>query len=69
MLATQLFRFGRDSVLKILNERMIKLMNYKGVYRTAPATPGQLCRQSGGLHLEAFKNCIIGSKSTAVMLD
>ena len=38
----KLFRFGIDSVLKILNERMTEQMNYKGVYRTAPATPGLL---------------------------
>ena len=44
--APQLLRFGIDSVLKILNERislwMNKLINYEGVYRTAPATAGLL---------------------------
>ena len=43
--APQLLRFGMDSVLKILNERITQLvnelMNEGGVYRIAPATPGQ----------------------------
>ena len=50
VLAPQLLRFGIDSVLKILNERMTQIMTYwinesvndEGVYRTAPATPGLL---------------------------
>ena len=45
----KLLRFGIDSVLKILNERMTQLMNKsisdEGVCRTAPATPGLLIRQ------------------------
>ena len=45
---SQLLLFGIDSVLKILNERMIYLinesMNFEGVYRTARATPGLLIR-------------------------
>ena len=44
--APQLLRFGIDSVLKILNERitqsMNELMSDEGVCRTAPAPPGQL---------------------------
>ena len=35
ILAPQLLRFGIDSVMKVLNERI----KYKGVYRTAPTTP------------------------------
>ena len=46
ILAPQLLQFGINSVLKILNERMTYSMNeginYKGVYRTAPATLGLL---------------------------
>ena len=38
----QLLRLGIDSVLKVLNKRMTQLMNHKGVYRTAPATPALL---------------------------
>ena len=41
--APQLLRFGIDSVLKILNERMTDSINESmsdgGVGRTAPATP------------------------------
>ena len=33
-------RFGINSVLKILNETITYSINDKGVYRTAPATPG-----------------------------
>ena len=46
--APQLLRFGIDSVLKILNERMTfnesinEIINHKAVYRTAPATLGLL---------------------------
>ena len=44
--APELVRFVRDSVLKILNERMIQLMkhsmNDEVVYRTDPDTPGLL---------------------------
>ena len=48
--ASQLLRFGMDSVWKILiyritqlmNELMNELINHEGVYRTAPATPGLL---------------------------
>ena len=44
--APQLLQFGIDIVWKILNERMTysvnESMNYKCVYRTAPATPGLL---------------------------
>ena len=44
MSGLQLLRFGIDSVLKILGESMIDLTNYlishKGVYKTAPASPG-----------------------------
>ena len=40
--APQLLRFGIDSVLKILNERMTYSVNDEGVYRSAPATPGLL---------------------------
>ena len=40
--APQLLRFGKDSVLKILSERITHLMNYKSVYKTALATPGLL---------------------------
>ena len=45
MSAPQLFWFGIDSVLNILNvkDQVINLlMNDKGVYRTAPATPDRL---------------------------
>ena len=42
--APHILRFGIDSVLKILNKRssqtMNYLINYEGVYRTAPATQG-----------------------------
>ena len=42
--ALQLLRFGMDSFLKILNKSMIDwincLISHKGVYKTAPATPG-----------------------------
>ena len=37
----QLSKFGIVSVLEILNKR-ITLINHKGLYRTAPATPGLL---------------------------
>ena len=44
ILAPQFLQFGIDSVLKILNKRMNewidKWINDKGIYRTAPATPG-----------------------------
>ena len=40
--APQFWRFGIDSFLKILNERMTEIMNDKAVYRTASATPGLL---------------------------
>ena len=44
--APQLLRFGLDSVLKIVNKRITDLINesvsYKGVCRTARATPGLL---------------------------
>ena len=40
--APQLLLFGIDNVLKILNERITEWMNFKAVYRTAPATPGLL---------------------------
>ena len=44
--APKLLRFGIDSVLKILNERITYWMNEwindEGVYRTALATPGLL---------------------------
>ena len=45
--APQLLRFVKDSVLKILegwlnNESMNEWFNDKGVFRTAPATPGLL---------------------------
>ena len=45
--APQLFRFGIDSVMKILNTKdylMNEIMNHKAVYRKAPATPGLLIR-------------------------
>ena len=46
ILPPQLLRFGIDSVLKILNERITELINElmsdKGDCRTAPATPGLL---------------------------
>ena len=46
MSAPQLLRFGIDSVLKILNERITQSVNQsvndEGVYRTALATPGLL---------------------------
>ena len=42
MSAPQLLRFGIDSGLKILNKIMTEWMNYKGVYRTSPATSGLL---------------------------
>ena len=42
--APPLLLFGIDSVLNIPNEKITQLinewMNGKGVYRTAPATPG-----------------------------
>ena len=52
MSAPWLLRFGIDSVVNILNKRMTQimtdlineLMNYKGVCRTALATPGLLIR-------------------------
>ena len=40
-----LIRFGRKGVLKIFeqkDDRLTELMNYKGVCRTALATPGLL---------------------------
>ena len=46
--APELLRFVRDSVLKILNKRMIQLMKHsmndidEVVYRTDPDTPGLL---------------------------
>ena len=40
--ALNLLWFGVDSILKILNERITKLMNDKGVYRRARATQGLL---------------------------
>ena len=46
--APQLLQFGIDSVLKILNKRITEWMNdinYKGVYRTAPATLALLISQ------------------------
>ena len=58
--APQLLRFGIDSVLKILNERMTQLinelMNDGGVYRTAPATPGLLIKHVGPVDLKRFLN-------------
>ena len=48
IIASYLLGFGIDSVLKILNERITdwtnQLMNYKCVYRTAPATQGLLIK-------------------------
>ena len=50
MSAPQILLFEIDSVLNILNKKitqlMNELMNNKGVYRTAPATPGLLNIQS-----------------------
>ena len=37
ILALQLLRFGIDSVLTIVKESINQWINYKGVYRTAPA--------------------------------
>ena len=56
----QLLRFGREDILKIWRKRMsqfiILIINNKGVYRTAPATPGRLikscshdCQKLGGV--------------------
>ena len=42
MSAPLLLRFGSDDVLKIRRKRMNRLINYEGVCRTAPATPGLL---------------------------
>ena len=40
--APQFLRFGIDSVLKILNERITESVSNKGDCRTAPVTPGLL---------------------------
>ena len=44
--APQLLRFPSEGLLKIISQRMTngvnELMNDKGVFRTAPATPGLL---------------------------
>ena len=40
--ALWLFRFRIDSALNIFPQTITQLVNYKAVYRTAPATPGLL---------------------------
>ena len=37
-----LLRFAIYDILKIWRKRIAQLIDYKGVYRTAPATPGLL---------------------------
>ena len=58
--APQILRFGIDSFLNILNERITQLINewinYEGVYRTAPATPGLLTTLNPYIH---YLRCFI----------
>ena len=58
MLAPELLQLGCGGVLKIFeqkDDKLNQLMNYKGVCKTAPATPGLLTRAFEYINLSIFK--------------